>query len=157
MEHAVNPNYMNLLKDIEAIVAGPSRRDEKLLNISRTLKAKVPHFHWVGFYLTDPASPRELVLGPFDGAPTGHTRIAFGQGICGQAADRKETFIIQDVTKETNYLSCSPNVKSEIVVPVFKEGKVAGEIDIDSHAPAPFTPDDREFLERAAGIVARLF
>ena len=74
----------------------------------------------------------------------------------GQAAQREETFVVQDVSRETNYLSCSPHVKSEIVVPVFKDGAVAGEIDIDSHALAPFTQEDREFLEKAATLLAKL-
>lgn len=84
-------------------------------------------------------------------------RIHFGEGICGQAAERKETFIVQDVSKETNYLSCSLKVKSEMVVPIFKNGKVVGELDIDSHTLSPFTSDDREFLENVCSIVSSLF
>lgn len=146
-----------LLDRIASIAAGPGAREDRLREVCRLLRREVPHYDWVGFYLVDPASPRELVLGPFDGAPTDHTRIAFGQGICGQAAKLRDTFVIQDVSRETNYLSCSPHVKSEIVVPVFKDGAVAGEIDIDSHALAPFMPQDRKFLEKAARVLAELF
>ena len=91
------------------------------------------------------------------GDPTIHVRIEFGQGICGQAAEREETFVIQDVSKEENYLSCSVNVKSEIVVPIFKDGKVVGEIDIDSHQLAPFSEVDRVYLEKLAEQIAELF
>jgi GAF domain-containing protein len=153
----MTPLFEDLLKHIAAITARPGTREERLQDVCRLLKREVAHYDWVGFYLVDPASPRELVLGPFDGAPTDHARIAFGQGICGQAAEREDTFVIQDVARETNYLSCSPHVKSEIVVPIFKDGAVEGEIDIDSHALAPFTPQDREFLEKTAQVLAELF
>jgi GAF domain-containing protein len=111
----------------------------------------------VGFYLVDPDSPRELALGPFAGAPTEHVRIAFGRGICGQAAEREETFVVQDVSEQTNYLSCSVHVKSEIVLPVFKDGKLVGELDIDSHVVAPFIGADEAFLEAVCDAVAVLF
>ena len=149
--------FDSLLPRIEALSASGRPLSDILLEVCRLLKAEVHHYDWVGFYLTDPASPRELVLGPFDGAPTEHTRIPFGVGICGQAAEREETFVIQDVRKETNYLSCSPTVRSEIVVPLIKEGKVLGELDIDSHAVAPFTPEDRKFLERVCEVLATMF
>lgn len=151
-------DFTVLLNKIGEIVAasGPGR-DEKLHAICALLEKHIPHYDWVGFYLVDPARERELVLGPFVGAPTEHTRIAFGQGICGQAADTEMTFVIQDVSQETNYLSCSPHVKSEIVVPIFKDGVVVGEIDIDSHALAPFTKADNAFLEQVAYLVAGLF
>ena len=150
-------NFTALLSTIREVVTSEGRaRDEKLHAICALLEREVAHYDWVGFYLVDPAGERELVLGPFVGAPTEHTRIAFGQGICGQAADTEMTFVIQDVSQETNYLSCSPHVKSEIVVPIFKDGVVAGEIDIDSHALAPFTDADNAFLEQVAVLVAAL-
>jgi len=96
-------------------------------------------------------------LGPYIGKPTEHTKIPFGRGICGQAADRKETFIVQDVSKESNYLSCSPLVKSEIVVPIIKNNKVLGELDIDSHVIEPLTKEDIRFLEDVCNIITQLF
>ena len=150
-------NFTTLLAAVRQIVAEEGTdRDGKLHAICALLEREVPYYDWVGFYLVDPACERELVLGPFVGAPTEHTRIAFGQGICGQAADTEMTFVIQDVSQETNYLSCSPHVKSEIVVPIFKDGVVVGEIDIDSHALAPFTNADNAFLEEVATLVAAL-
>ncbi|MDD3803098.1 MAG: GAF domain-containing protein [bacterium] len=119
------------------------------------LKEKIDHYDWVGFYLVD--GEKELVLGPFAGEPTVHTRIKFGSGICGQAAETKRIFVVQDVSKELNYLSCSPTVKSEIVLPIMKSGEVVGELDIDSHKIAPFTDDDKEFLVRVCSMVAKFF
>ncbi len=152
-----NQDFTTLLVAVREVVASEgSDRDAKLHAICALLEREVAHYDWVGFYLVDPARERELVLGPFAGAPTEHTRIAFGQGICGQAADTEMTFVIQDVSQETNYLSCSPHVKSEIVAPIFKDGVVVGEIDIDSHALAPFTKADNAFLEQIAHLVAGL-
>jgi GAF domain-containing protein len=145
-----------LLARIEALAASGRPRDHVLLEVCRLLKAEVPHYDWVGFYITDPDAPRELVLGPFDGAPTEHVRIPFGMGICGQAAEREATFVVQDVRREANYLSCSPAVRSEIVVPLLKDGRVLGELDIDSHAVAPFTLEDRKFLEKVCEVLAPL-
>jgi GAF domain-containing protein len=144
-----------LLKKIKEIVKTKIDSKEKLLKVCELLKDNVPYYNWVGFYIADDEK-KELYLGPYVGEPTEHTRIPYGRGICGQAADRKETFVVQDVSKETNYLSCSIKVKSEIVVPVFKGDKVVAEIDIDSHKISPFTKEDQEFLEQVAGIVKEL-
>lgn len=129
-----------------------SRNDEIeniLQNICDLLRVEVEHYNWVGFYLAD-ENEKALHLGPYSGEPTEHVRIPYGRGICGQAVVRGDTFIVQDVSKETNYLSCSPKVKSEIVVPIYKDGKIVGEIDIDSLYLSPFTEDDRKFLEKLA-------
>jgi GAF domain-containing protein len=142
---------------VNDIVASNKKRDEKLRQICQLLHDEIAYYDWVGFYLVDPQNERELLLGPYVGEPTDHVRIAFGQGICGQAAEREETFVIQDVSKENNYLSCSVSVKSEIVVPIFKDGKIAGELDIDSHTLAPFTEADRQHLEKICAILADLF
>jgi GAF domain-containing protein len=144
-----------LLKKIKEIVKTKIDSKEKLLKVCELLKDNVPYYNWVGFYIADDKK-KELYLGPYVGEPTEHTRIPYGRGICGQAAERKETFVVQDVSKETNYLSCSIKVKSEIVVPVFKGDKVVAEIDIDSHKISPFTKEDQEFLEQVAGIVKEL-
>jgi len=147
-----------LLAGADADLDGPGRLEERLAAVCERLRAAVPHYDWVGFYLTDPDRPRELVLGPFAGEPTEHVRIPFGRGICGQAAERRETVVVEDVTQETNYLSCSLAVRSEIVVPILDpaDGRVLGELDIDSHREAPFTAADRTLCEALAARVARL-
>ncbi len=146
-----------LLEKVREIVEGQNDTNEKLLAICKLLRDNIPHYNWVGFYLVDTEREKELILGPFAGETTEHTRIPFGKGICGQAAERKITFLIQDVSKEANYLSCSPEVRSEVVVPIFKNGKVAGELDIDSHILSPFMQEDIKFLENVCEIISRLF
>ena len=148
--------FNSLLERVREIIKGPSGRDEKLRTICQLLIENVPHYDWVGFYFVD-RSKKELVLGPFVGEPTEHVRIPFGRGICGQAAERRTTFVVQDVSKEGNYLACSPKVKSEIVIPLFKGGEIIGELDIDSHTLSPFTEEDRVFLEDVCKIVSELF
>lgn len=139
--------FSQLRAKTAALLQQPGSRDEKLALVARFLHDSVAIFDWVGFYLVDPNAERELILGPYTGAHTDHTRIAFGQGICGQAAETLKTFVVQDVSKETNYLSCSSNVNSEIVLPLFKNGVFVGELDIDSHALAPFTDEHKTVLE----------
>jgi len=130
--------------------------DARLQAVCDLLKEEVPHYDWVGFYLVDPNKERELVLGPFAGAPTEHVRIPFGYGICGQAAERKKTFMVPDVAREQNYLSCSPHVKSEIVLPVLRQGEVMGELDIDSNTLNAFSEEDRAFLLKVCYAATRL-
>ncbi|MGD8718277.1 MAG: GAF domain-containing protein [Candidatus Zixiibacteriota bacterium] len=148
--------YEELLGRIKSIAGGGTGRDAKLQQICELLESQVAYFDWVGFYVTDPENPRELVLGPYVGAPTEHVRIEFGQGICGRAADSRRMFVVQDVSKETNYLACSPDVKAEIVLPIFVGGDVWGELDIDSHTAAPFSSEDGDYLGRICGVVAEI-
>lgn len=129
----------------------------RLQNICKLLKEDAVHYDWVGFYFVDRENPNELILGPFEGAPTEHTRIPFGRGVCGQVAKDKKSRIVQDIAQEENYISCSIKVKSEIVVPIFKKDKFLGEIDIDSHKKAPFTKEDTVFLENIAQKISELF
>jgi L-methionine (R)-S-oxide reductase len=131
----------------QAIVAAATTRDEMLARLCECLAQTVPHYNWVGFYLVDPAKPDELVLGPFVGKATEHARIPFGRGICGQSAAREQTVLVQDVTRERNYLACSVETKAEIVVPIFVAGRMLAQLDIDSHAVAPFSALDEQFLE----------
>lgn len=120
--------------------------------IANALARHLPHFHWTGFYMLDPSDPQTLVLGPFVGDPTPHVRIPITQGICGAAVASGKTVVVEDVNADPRYLSCSLKTKSEIVVPIYVHGKVAGEIDIDSHNPAAFTDGDRALLEEIARL-----
>jgi GAF domain-containing protein len=101
------------------------------------------------------AQPPMLVLGPFQGAMTPHTRIPLHEGICGAAASTGKTVVVDDVTKDPRYLACSLETKSEIVAPIFARGKVVGELDIDSHFPAAFTREDQEFVEHCAAVIGK--
>lgn len=158
MNDSVFQNHRILLSQIKKIVDNPEKlRDEKLQDICQLLADDIDVFDWVGFYLVDPKADRELVLGPFVGEATDHTRIPFGTGICGQAAETNETFVVQDVSEEDNYLACSVDVEAEIVVPVRKNGEFVAELDIDSHTKGSLTEDHRELLEEVCDLVASLF
>jgi L-methionine (R)-S-oxide reductase len=109
------------------------------------------HYSWVGIYLVE---GDDLVLGPWQGPEaTEHLRIPVGQGICGAAAASGVTEIVDDVSADPRYLACFPSTRSEIVVPIAHEGRVVGEIDIDSDRPAAFGEEDRIFLERVAELL----
>ena len=122
-----------------------------LAALVRVLKARIPAYTWVGVYLLD---GDELVLGPYLGKPSPHTRIPLGRGICGAAATEKQTIIVDDVNSDPRYLACSLETQSEIVVPILRDGVVLGEIDIDSDRRAAFADEDRRLLESAAAMLA---
>lgn len=115
------------------------------------LHDSLPHYTWTGIYLLD---GHELVLGPFIGKPSPHVRIPLGRGICGAAATRKSTIVVDDVNADPRYLACSVETRSEIVVPIMRGGEVIGEIDIDSDRPAAFGDADRALLEHVAALLA---
>jgi L-methionine (R)-S-oxide reductase len=122
------------------------------------LHEKLPNYNWVGFYLLEKDADSEmLVLGPFRGAATPHTRIPLNQGICGAAAASGETVVVDNVNSDARYLACSLETRSEIVVPIFAKGKVVGELDIDSHVEAAFGAEDRALCEHAAKLVGAWF
>ena len=150
------PAFRKLADRVKGILEGEGESRKKLSEVCDLLAAEVSHYDWVGFYLLDPEDDRGLILGPYHGASTEHVKIPFGAGICGQAAESGETFIVRDISKEWNYLACNPAVKAEIVVPVFKKGRFVGEIDIDSHTLNPFTAQDMIFLEELSRWVAPL-
>jgi len=130
-----------------------NQRDPRraLQHVVGILKREVQHYTWVGIYLLE---GEELVLGPFLGKPSPHTRIPIGQGICGVAARERDTIIVDDVNADSRYLACSLETKSEIVVPIMSGERVLGEIDIDSDQPAAFGAEDRRLLESVASLLA---
>lgn len=110
-----------------------------------------PDYSWVGIYLLD---GNELVLGPYLGKPSPHTRIPLGRGICGAAATEKQTIVVDDVNADPRYLACSVETRSEIVSPIMLNGVVLGEIDIDSDKLAAFGDEDRRLVESVAAMLA---
>lgn len=130
-------------------------RDKLLVEAVTMLKNNFPKYTWVGIYLMNGAD--ELVLGPFLGKPSPHTRINIDSGICGAAAREKNSVVVPDVNADPRYLACSLETKSEIVVPIMRGEHVFGEIDIDSDLPGAFDADDRKLLEEIAGILAEKF
>jgi len=137
------------LETIEQIADGG---EDVLQRVVDVLHDEVEHYSWVGIYLVE---GDDLVLGPWRGPQaTEHVRIPVGQGVCGAAAASGETEIVDDVNADPRYLACFPSTRSEIVVPISHEGRVVGEIDIDSDRPAAFGENDRTVLERVASLIA---
>ncbi|MGA7683556.1 MAG: GAF domain-containing protein [Terriglobales bacterium] len=134
-----------------------SRSADRFMNgITLLLNEKMLKYNWVGFYMLEAgAQPPVLVLGHFQGAMTPHTRIHLNQGICGAAASSGRTVVVDDVSKDSRYLACSLETKSEIVVPIFVRGEVVGELDIDSHFASAFAGQDRELVEYCAQLVGQ--
>ena len=138
---------MDILKEkLTEVLTSGGAVEERLLQICQVLDSELPHFNWTGFYFKN-GDKDELILGPYVGEPTDHRIIPYGRGICGQVAVSGETFLVPDVHAQENYLSCSADTKSEIVVPIFKNGENIGQIDIDSHTANAFNDGDRELLE----------
>ena len=150
-------NTDQIKKNTLEIINSSTARQEKLQKIAELLNSEVEVFDWTGFYLSSETEERMLELGPFVGEETDHTRIPYGTGICGQAADTLDTFVVQDVSKEDNYLACGVHVGAEIVVPVKKDGKFVAELDIDSHTKDSMTEEHRKVLEDICEIVSPLF
>ena len=142
-----------LLADFRRAAATAASLEVLQTEIVTAIAQSLPGYDWTGFYMLDTADSETLVLGPFVGAPTPHVRIPVTQGICGAAVAGGETVVVDDVASDPRYLSCSIETRSEIVVPIYAEGEIVGEIDIDSHQPAAFGSADRNFLEEAARIV----
>lgn len=137
-----------------AIIQHSDLRGEALQKeVVKLLDAHVTYYNWTGFYFMNHAE-RVLEIGPYVGAFTDHTIIPFGRGICGQVAESGVIFEVPDVHAQDNYLACSLETKSEIVVPMYKDGVLIGQIDIDSHELDPFTEEDHELLNWVAEFTA---
>jgi L-methionine (R)-S-oxide reductase len=144
--------YRGALEAVDRIVNRETEADDVLRKTVELLQDRFEHYSWVGIYLVE---GDDLVLGPWKGPQTtGHVRIPVGQGICGAAAASGVTEIVDDVNADERYLACFASTRSEIVVPIAYEGRVVGEIDIDSDEPAAFGAEDRAFLERVALLVS---
>jgi L-methionine (R)-S-oxide reductase len=140
-----------LLTAIRSAIAASPEASSAMKQTVQLLKDAMPHYTWAGIYLID---GDELVLGPFLGKPSPHTRIPLGRGICGAAATEKLTIVVDDVNADPRYLACSLETQSEIVVPIMNGPEVLGEIDIDSDRPAAFGQADRALLEQVATLLA---
>jgi putative methionine-R-sulfoxide reductase with GAF domain len=141
-----------LLESVSRLAASAPDAPSALAETVALLQRERPHYNWVGVYLLEEG---ELVLGPYVGKPTPHVRIPLNKGICGAAASSGRTVIVDDVNADPRYLACSLETRSEIVVPIARDGRILGEIDIDSDTPAAFTDEDRALLEEVAGILAK--
>jgi len=143
--------YELLLPQIKALLEGEPDLVANLANIVAALKFGM-NFFWVGVYLVKNDS---LVLGPFQG-PVACTRIGFGKGVCGSGWQRKETIIVENVDEFPGHIACNSMSKSEIVVPFFKSGKVAGVLDVDSDRLSDFDKTDAVYLQQVVALIENM-
>lgn len=145
--------YRGLAEQARALVAGESDRIANAANLSALLFHTLPDLNWAGFYFFD---GHELVVGPFQGKPA-CVRIALGRGVCGTAATTRVTQLVPDVHAFPGHIACDADTRSEIVVPLVREGELIGVLDLDSPLPARFDTIDRLGLEAVAGIFLASF
>jgi len=140
--------YASLVPQIEALLHGEPDLVANMANVAAALKEQFKWF-WVGFYLV---KGNELVLGPFQG-PVACTRIGLGKGVCGAAWQQAKTLIVPDVDAFPGHIACSSLSRSEIVVPVFKDDKVAAVLDVDSELLDQFNETDAQYLEQIIKLI----
>lgn len=148
--------YKLLISQIKILTEGESNFTANISNITSAVKNSFESFLWTGFYFTDPEKESELVLGPFQGN-VACTRIPFGKGVCGTAALKKESLIVGNVDEFPGHIVCDPDSKSEIVIPVIKDGKTVAVLDIDSDMPDNFDDTDKYYLEKLTESILHLF
>jgi GAF domain-containing protein len=148
--------FNHLKPKIKTILANDRETaEQRMTEVCELLQSSIGYYDWVGFYFANEAE-KTLHLKAFAGEPTEHTVIPFGKGICGQVAISNKNFVVSDIKAQNNYIACSMFVKAEIVIPLFKDGKNIGQIDIDSHNEDPFSVEDEHFLEWLNEEVAQI-
>ena len=149
---AKSERYALLRKQVESLTEGESDLTANLANVAAAIQQSF-QFWWTGFYLV---RGEQLVLGPFQG-PVACTRIPFGRGVCGTAWQRRETVVVPDVEAFPGHIACSSASRSEIVVPILRNGEVLGVLDIDSRELATFDDEDAAGLEAVCATLEKLF
>ena len=148
------PAHRELLQELQTYAQTVASAKSLMEQMAKCLHEKMTRYNWTGFYLVDPADPGYLIVGPYAGSFTPNTRIPLNTGLCGAAATSGQVVVVQDVTKDPRYLSGSSLVKSEIVVPIYVNKKLAAELDIESYFADTFTKPEQEFVEACANVVA---
>lgn len=143
-------NYQLVNKQLQILIQGERNQIANLSNAAALLNQFLDRINWVGFYLMD--TDYELVLGPFQGLPA-CIRIPIGKGVCGTSAQKKETIVVEDVHQFSGHIACDASSQSEIVIPMIKDGKLIGVLDIDSLVKNRFDELDTENLEEFVDII----
>jgi GAF domain-containing protein len=151
----MTPVHKELLDELQGYSATAPTVQALMERISKRLHEKMTRYNWVGFYLVDPADSNYLIVGPFVGSFTPNARIPLSNGLCGAAATTGKVVVVQDVTKDPRYLAGTSLVKSEIVVPIYANKKLAAELDIESYFVDTFTKEEQEFVEACAALLAK--
>ncbi len=153
----MTPAQKELLQELQSYALTAPTAEVVMERIAERLHEKMTRYNWAGFYLVDPADPGYLIVGPFAGSFTPNVRIPLNTGLCGAAATSGRVVVVQDVSKDPRYLAGSSLVKSEIVVPIHVNKKLAGELDIESYFADTFTKSEQEFVEACATVAADYF
>lgn len=150
MKHSEKESqYQLLLAQLDALLMDETNALANLSNASALLYQALPRSVFAGFYLYDQT---ELILGPFQGGVS-CVHIALGKGVCGEAAQKQETMIVDDVRQHANYISCDSRAMSEIVVPMIKDGQLLGVLDLDSECVSDYDQLDQEYLEKFVALL----
>jgi GAF domain-containing protein len=148
--------YKTVIPQIVSLVKGESNKIANLANIVSVLKYTFDYYLWVGFYFIDDKNKNELVLGPFQGR-VACTRLKSGKGVCGTSVEKKETLIVEDVSIFPGHIACDTESKSEIVIPVIKNGEVEAVLDVDSDRLSAFDQTDKKYLEELVKNITYIF
>src|ERR1700676_2915053 len=149
----MTPAHKELLQELQSFAATTPTAQSLMQRIADRLHEKLTRYNWAGFYLVDLADPGFLIVGPYAGSFTPNARIPLKTGLCGAAASSGQVIVVQDVSKDPRYLAGSSLVKSEIVVPIFVNKKLAAELDIESYFADTFSKSEREFIEGCAKVM----
>jgi L-methionine (R)-S-oxide reductase len=149
----MTPAQRELLQELQTYARNAATVRSLMDQTSKRLHEKMTRYNWVGFYLVDPADAGYLIVGPFAGSFTPNQRFPLSTGLCGATATSGKVVVVQDVSKDPRYLPGSNLVKSEIVVPIFANKKLAAELDIESYFADTFVKAEQEFVEGCAKVV----
>ena len=150
----MTPIHKELLRELQNYAQTTPTVESVMERMAKRLHEEMTRYNWTGFYLVDPADAGYLVVGPFAGSFTPKTRIPLNTGLCGAAATSGQVVVVQDVSKDPRYLAGSSLVKSEIVVPIYGNKKLAAELDINSYFAETFTRTEQQFVEACANVIA---
>jgi len=150
----MTPAQTEILEDFQKFAESAPNAESLMDHVAKRLHERQTRYNWVGFYLVDPADSNYLVVGPFAGSFTTNQRFSLQTGLCGAAATSGKVVVVQDVTRDSRYLAGSSMVKSEIVVPIFVNKKLAAELDIESYFADTFTSAEQGFVEACARVLA---
>jgi L-methionine (R)-S-oxide reductase len=150
----MTPAHKELLRELQNYPQTAPTVEPVMEWMAKRLHEQMTRYNWTGFYLVDLADPGYLIVGPFAGSFTPKSRIPLNSGLCGAAATSGKVVVVQDVSKDPRYLAGSSLVKSEIVVPIFGNKKLAAVLDINSYFAETFTRTEQQFVEACANVIA---
>jgi L-methionine (R)-S-oxide reductase len=150
----MTPVHKEILQELQNYAQTARTVESVMERMAKRLHEQMTRYNWTGFYLVDPADPGYLIVGPFAGSFTPKSRIPLNTGLCGAAATTGKVVVVQDVSRDPRYLAGSTMVKSEIVVPIHRNKKLAAELDINSYFAQTFTRSEQQFVEACANVIA---